>query len=81
MEGGKAKVQHEDLYYAKASTNISQTMLFQQGEWTYAFDAGRQYGKMTYNLLWIPQGSETNMFKRYQYNMMNYMEFAFDRYL
>ena len=81
LEGGKAKVQHEDLYYAKASTNISQTMLFQQGEWTYAFDAGWQYGKMPYNLLWIPQGSETNMFKRYQYNMMNYMEFAFDRYL
>lgn len=81
LEGGKAAI-HQDTYrYGKVNARLSHRLLFSIGEWNYNLDAGWIWGAVPYNLLWIPQGSETLLFKRYQYNLMNYMEYAYDKYI
>ncbi len=81
FESGNAIIEQQNNYYGKVQASLNQTVLFRLGEWNYAVDAGWLVGKAPYNLLWVPQGGETRMFKRYQYNLMNYTEYAFDKYV
>lgn len=82
LEGGKATIHQDNTYqYGKVNAKLSHRLLFSVGEWNYNLDAGWIFGAVPYNLLWIPQGSETLLFKRYHYNLMNYMEYAYDKYI
>ncbi len=50
------------------------------GYFKYIIDAGQVFGTVPYPLLKLHEGNETYAFDRYAFNMMNYYEFASDRY-
>ena len=67
--------------YYKVSASISHKIplgLF--GYFKYIADAGRIFGTLPYPLLKLHEGNETYAFDRYAFNMMNYYEFASDKY-
>jgi hypothetical protein len=47
----------------------------------YYAEAGRIWGKLPYPLLELHNGNETYSYDRYAFNMMNYFEFASDRFV
>lgn len=51
------------------------------GYFKYIVDAGQIFGTVPYPLLKLHEGNETYAFDRYAFNMMNYYEFASDRYV
>ncbi|MBU8892362.1 MAG: DUF5686 and carboxypeptidase regulatory-like domain-containing protein [Bacteroidales bacterium] len=51
------------------------------GYFKYIIDAGQVFGTLPYPLLKLHEGNETYAFDRYAFNMMNYYEFASDRYV
>ncbi|MDA3952244.1 MAG: DUF5686 family protein [Bacteroidales bacterium] len=51
------------------------------GYFKYIIDAGQLFGTVPYPLLKLHEGNETYAFDRYAFNMMNYYEFASDRYV
>ena len=51
------------------------------GYFKYILDAGQVFGNVPYPLLKLHEGNETYAFDRYAFNMMNYYEFASDRYV
>jgi len=51
------------------------------GYFKYILDAGQVYGTVPYPLLKLHEGNETYGFDRHAFNMMNYYEFASDRYV
>ncbi len=81
LEGGEATIHRHSYPYGKVNAKLNHRLLFSIGEWNYNLDAGWIWGAVPYNLLWMPQGSETLLFKRYHYNLMNYMEYAYDKYI
>lgn len=81
LEGGEATIHQNSYPYGKVNAKLNHRLLFSVGEWNYNLDAGWIWGAVPYNLLWMPQGSETLFFKRYHYNLMNYMEYACDKYI
>lgn len=81
LEGGEATIHQNSYPYGKVNAKLNHRLLFSVGEWNYNLDAGWIWGAVPYNLLWMPQGSETLLFKRYHYNLMNYMEYACDKYI
>lgn len=81
LEGGEARIHQNSYPYGKVNAKLNHRLLFSIGEWNYNLDAGWIWGAVPYNLLWMPQGSETLLFKRYHYNLMNYMEYAYDKYI
>jgi hypothetical protein len=81
LEAGKAALHQDNYTYGKINAKLNHRLLFGVGEWNYSFDAGWILGSVPYNLLWMPPGSETLLFKRYHYNLMNYMEYAYDKYI
>ena len=81
LEGGRTILQGNEQLYGKISGKMKQNLLFDFGQWNYNFDAGLIFGTVPYNLLSIPSGSETRLYKQYHYNLMNYMEYAYDKYI
>lgn len=81
LEGGEATIHQDQYQYGKVNAKLNHRLLFGVGEWNYNLDAGWIWGAVPYNLLWMPQGSETLLFKRYHYNLINYMEYAYDKYI
>lgn len=81
LEGGRTVLQGNEQLYGKVSGKFKQNLLFDFGQWNYSLDAGWIFGTVPYNLLSVPSGSETMLFKQYHYNMMNYMEYAYDKYI
>jgi hypothetical protein len=51
------------------------------GYFKYILDAGQVFGTVPYPLLKLHEGNETYGFDRQAFNMMNYYEFASDRYV
>jgi hypothetical protein len=81
LEGGEATIHQHSYQYGKVNAKLNHRLMFSIGEWNYNLDAGWIWGAVPYNLLWMSQGSETLLFKRYHYNLMNYMEYAYDKYI
>ncbi|GAB1416460.1 DUF5686 and carboxypeptidase-like regulatory domain-containing protein [Paludibacter sp.] len=81
IEGGKVRILANSYNYLKLNLKLRQSLSFDVGEYNYSIDAGWVIGKVPYNLLWLPQGSETLIFKKYSYNLINYIEYAYDRYI
>jgi len=81
LEGGTTRLQGTDANpYAKISLEMKHQVLFGFGSWNYSAGAGLVLGKMPVPLLFVPIGSETDLFKRYHYNLMDYGEYSFDKY-
>ncbi|MEA4937530.1 MAG: DUF5686 family protein [Paludibacter sp.] len=81
LEGGRTRITDKENFYGRITGKVKQQLLFDFGQWNYSVDAGWILGTVPYNLLSIPVGSETLLFKRYHYNLMDYMEYAFDKYV
>ena len=81
LEGGTTRLPDADAHpYGKISLEMKHQVLFGAGSWNYSAGAGLVMGQMPAPLLFVPIGSETGLFKRYHYNLMDYGEYSFDKY-
>lgn len=81
LEGGQAKLSDKDYPYGKIDFRLNHQFSYSMGEWNYRVEAGWILGNLPYNLLWMPHGNESSFFKRYYFNLMDYREFALDKYI
>lgn len=81
LEGGRTKIADKENFYGKITGKVKQQFIFDFGQWNYSVDAGWIIGTVPYNLLSVPVGSEALLFKRYNYNLLDYMEYTFDKYV
>ena len=81
LEAGNYQFANQSGTYAKISANMRQFFKFDVGQFNYILDAGLIFGNVPYQLLDIPPGSETGGYSTFQFNMMNYMEYAADKYV
>lgn len=81
LSGGKYLIGNQAGKYAKLTASVKQSVKFGIGQWNYAIEGGTILGKVPYQLLETPAGSETDGYKRYQFTCMNYMEYAADNYV
>lgn len=71
-----------DYEYYKLSASLAHKVpISPLGYFKYIIDAGQVFGSVPYPLLKLHEGNETYAFDRYAFNMMNYYEFASDKYL
>ena len=70
-----------DYEYYKLSLNLAHKVPINPlGYFKYIIDAGQIFGTVPYPLLKLHEGNESYAFYKYAFNMMNYYEFASDRY-
>ena len=81
MEYGNYQFGNQSGNYGKISTTVRQFYKFDIGQLNYILDAGLIFGNVPYQLLEVPPGSETGGYSTFQFNMMNYMEYAADKYV
>ncbi|MGE0087978.1 MAG: DUF5686 family protein [Bacteroidales bacterium] len=68
--------------YYKISGNVSHKIpLSPLGYFKYIIDGGIVFGSVPYPLLKLHEGNETYAFDKFAFNMMNYYEFASDKYI
>lgn len=81
MEVGSYQLGSQSGKYGKITASMKQFVNFSFAELNYVAEAGLILGNVPYPLLEIPSGSETGGYSTYQFNMMNYMEYAADKYV
>lgn len=67
--------------FARLKLSLKHQLRFDHFQWDYLLETGAVLGAVPYPLLKTPAGSETEGFKRYQFNLMNYREYAADKYV
>lgn len=80
LEGGRYEVAEKNGNYAKLSGQIRQLVNFNIGYWEYMLEGGAIFGELPYQLLKMPSGNITNGYSRFNFALMNVMEFRADRY-
>ncbi len=79
---GFSNILGSEYDYFKLGFNLSQKVYTSPvGYFRYIIDAGMIWGDLPFPLLQLHEGNETYIFDRHAFNMMNYFEFASDRYL
>ncbi len=78
---GQAQFANKTHNYGKVHATIKHKINLGQTYFRYAIEGGAIYGKVPFTLLEIPRGNETYGYFLYDFNMVNYLEFAHDRYL
>jgi hypothetical protein len=81
LEVGKYQFGNTSGNYGKIIGAVRQFVKLDIGQLNYIAEAGLILGNVPYPLLQVPPGSETGGYSTFQYNMMNYMEYAADKYL
>jgi len=81
MEYGKYQFDNQSGDYGKIALSMRQFYKFDFGKFNYVLDAGMIFGNVPYPLLQIPSGSESGRYSIFQFNMMNYMEYAADKFV
>ena len=81
LEAGKYRFGNKTGQYGKIMGSIKQFIRLDFGQFNYIADAGIILGNVPYPLLGIPPGSESGGYSSYQFNLMNYMEYAADKYI
>jgi len=79
--GGKAFYYNESSYYGKLASTVKQAVNIGQSRLDYAIEAGIFLGKLPYTILDIPRGNESYGLYRYDFNMLNYLEYVHDQYI
>lgn len=70
-----------DYEYQKVVVNVNDRFYINPlGYVDYVIEAGQIFGKVPYPMLELHGGNETYLYDTYAFNMMNYYEFASDRY-
>ncbi len=71
-----------DYEYHKLQANLKQWFrVGTMGYSKYVIEAGQIWGTLPYPLLKMHEGNETYVFDEYAFNLMNYYEFASDKYV
>ena len=78
---GHAEAAGNDSYYTRIHSTLKHQAYIGQTELDYALEGGMYWGKLPYSLLEMPRGNKTYGFYRYDFNMMNYLEFVNDKYV
>jgi len=81
VEAGKYQLGSKTGQYGKIMGAIKQFIRFEYGQFNYKADAGIILGNVPYTLLGIPPGSESGGYGFYSFNLMDYMEYASDKYI
>ena len=81
MEIGNYRFGNKAGQYGKIMGTVKQFIRFGFGQLNYNADAGIILGNVPYPLLATPAGSESGGYGFYTFNLMNYREYAFDKYI
>jgi len=81
VEAGKYQFGSTSGSYGKIMGAIRQFIRFELGQFNYKADAGIILGNVPYPLLGIPPGSESGGYGFYTFNLMDYLEYASDKYI
>lgn len=79
--GGRTEAGEKESYYARIHTTVKHWAYIGQTELDYAVESGMYFGRLPYSLLEMPRGNKTYGFYRYDFNLMNYLEYVNDKYL
>ncbi len=79
--GGMVFYDNQSNYYGKLATTVKQAVNIGQSRLDYAVEAGIFLGKLPYTMLDLPRGNETYGLYRYDFNMLNYLEYVHDQYI
>lgn len=78
---GQVFYDNQSNYYGKVATTVKQAVNIGQSRLNYAIEAGAFFGKLPYTMLDIPRGNESYGLYRYDFNMLNYLEYVHDQYI
>jgi hypothetical protein len=78
---GRAEYNDVSNWYAKVHLTLKAKRYFGQTLFDYAVEAGKIFGSLPYTMLEIPRGNETYGYYRYDFNLINYLEFIHDQYI
>ena len=81
VSGGKSYTPQASGYFGKLFLSVKQNCPFTLGTFNYHVNAAISTGAMPYSFLDFPQGNEGGYYSYYRYNLMNYQEYAADRYI
>ncbi len=83
LSANVGKVEYADVnnWYAKLHATLKARHFLGQTYFDYAFELGKVFGKLPYTMLEIPRGNETYGYYRYDFNLINYLEFIHDQYV
>ena len=81
VEGGRYEVAEKNGNYAKFSGQIRQLVNLNIGYWEYMVETGAIVGELPYQLLKMPSGNITNGYSRFNFALMDVMEFRADQYV
>lgn len=81
LEAGRYQLGNKSGQYSKILAKMKHNINFGFAELDYIAEAGLVLGNVPYPLLEVPPGSETGGYSSYQFTMMNYMEYATDKYV
>lgn len=78
---GQAQYLNHTDHYTKIHTTLKHNINLGQTLFRYALEGGVIFGKVPFTLLELPRGNETFGYYLYDFNMLNYLEFAHDKYV
>lgn len=81
VAGGHVKADDNEAFYGRIHSTIKHWAYIGQTELDYAIEGGMYFGKLPYSLLEMPRGNKTYGFYRYDFNLMDYLEFVNDKYV
>ena len=78
---GRVSYSNIEDWFGKVHATVKGQKYFGQTYVSYALEAGKIFGKLPYTMLEIPRGNETYGYYRYDFNLINYLEFVHDQYI
>jgi hypothetical protein len=81
LEAGRYQLGSKTGQYGKIMAKMKHIANLGFAELNYIAEAGLVLGTVPYPLLEVPAGSETGGYSTYQFNSMNYREYAMDKYV
>lgn len=80
IAGGQTRAGTMEQWYGRFHTTLKHHFYLGFGEVKYALEGGMILGSMPYTMVDIPRGNKTYGLYSYDFNLMDYLEFANDQY-
>lgn len=81
VAGGRTEVGDKSGCYARLHSTLKHRFYIGQTKLDLAVEDGIYFGKLPYSLLNVARGNKTYGFYRYDFNLMNYLQFVCDKYV
>lgn len=81
LAGGKSTVNSREEFYGRVHSSLKHYFFMGQTRLDYALEGGAVFGTAPYPLLDLPRANITYGSQRYNFNMMNQLEFIHDKYI